>query len=129
MRGRMIERKSMASAKLNMPSHWEDWCAWLIGIWLLLSPWALRFSYESAATGNAVIVGSLIIAVGLVTLSAFRRWEEWLNIALGAWLLVSSWVLAIANTAAKINFVVLGVLVLAFASRGVIAKAKNTPRA
>jgi hypothetical protein len=119
----------MAPFKLSMPSHWEDWCAWLIGIWLLLSPWALRFSYESAATGNAVIVGALIIAVGLVTLSAFRRWEEWLNVALGAWLLVSSWVLGIVNTAAKINFVVLGVLVLAFASRGVIARTKIIPRA
>jgi hypothetical protein len=115
----------VARAKSKIPNHWEDWCAWLLGIWLLLSPWALRYSYESAATANAVAVGALIIAVGLVTLSAFRRWEEWLNVALGAWLLISSWVLGVTSTAAKINFVVLGILVLMFASRGVLARSKG----
>jgi hypothetical protein len=115
----------VARTKSKIPSHWEDWCAWLLGIWLLLSPWALRYSYESAATANAVSVGTLIIAVGLITLSAFRRWEEWFNIALGVWLLISSWILGVASTAAKINFVVLGILVLMFASRGMLARSKG----
>ncbi|MGD9845215.1 MAG: SPW repeat protein, partial [Variibacter sp.] len=46
----------MGRAQSKAPSHWEDWCAWLLGIWLLLSPWALRYSYETVATGNAVTV-------------------------------------------------------------------------
>jgi hypothetical protein len=105
----------MSHVKINAPRQWEDWCDWLFGIWLLLSPWTLTFESESSATRNAVIVGILIIGVALLTLSIFRAWEEWLNVILGAWLLASPWILGVRSTSATINFVILGALVLALA--------------
>jgi len=66
-------------------------------------------------TRNAVIVGFLIILAEVVTLSIFRPWEEWINVALGAWLVISPWVLGIASTASTANFVIIGVLVIALA--------------
>ena len=87
-----------------------------MGIWLLLSPWALWFEKDATAMHNAVALGALIILVELLELSFFRGWEEWINVALGAWLIISPWALGLSNAAARINFTVVGVLVLALAA-------------
>jgi hypothetical protein len=102
-------------AEVSLPKQWEDWASWAFGIWLCISPWALEFDLERVPTRNAVIVGGLIILAEVVTLSVFRPWEEWVNVALGAWLVISPWVLGIISRAAMTNFVVVGVLVIALA--------------
>jgi hypothetical protein len=107
----------MPIAKIYLPKQWTDWATWLLGIWLCLSPWALLFEYEVQATRNAVLLGALIILAELVELSLFKGWEEWINVALGAWLVASTWVLGIATLSAKINFIVVGALVVALALR------------
>jgi hypothetical protein len=105
----------MAQPAFSFPKQWEDWSSWALGIWLLLSPWALFFDPEPKALENALAVGALIIIVEIVELSIFRDWEEWINVALGAWLAISPWVLGVASSAARWNFVIVGVLVLALA--------------
>ena len=105
----------MAAIQFTLPKQWEDWCSWLLGIWLCISPWALRFDFESAATRTAVVTGLLIIFVEIVTLSVFRAWEEWINMLLGVWLLASPWILGITIAAATADFVVVGLLLLALA--------------
>ena len=105
----------MAAVTFTPPKQWEDWCGWALGIWLALSPWILRFEFDHTATRNAVIVGFLVILVEAVTLSAFKVWEEWVNAALGAWLVISPWMLAVSSTAAKVNFVGVGALIVALA--------------
>ena len=105
----------MAQPAFSFPRQWEDWSSWALGIWLVLSPWALFFDPESRAMENAVAVGALIIIVEIVELSIFRDWEEWINVVLGAWLAISPWALGIASGAARWNFVIVGVLVLALA--------------
>jgi SPW repeat len=105
----------MATATFNLPKQWEDWTNWILGIVLCLSPWALLFDKDSIATENAVVVGFLIILAEVVTLSAFEPWEEWINVILGGWLVVSPFALAITSTAARIEFVVVGLLVVALA--------------
>jgi hypothetical protein len=105
----------MAAATFTPPKQWEDWCDWALGIWLLLSPWILLFERDPAATRNSVIVGFLVVVTEAVTLSVFRVWEEWINAALGAWLIVSPWVLPIADRSAKANFVIAGILIAGLA--------------
>lgn len=105
----------MATAQFKPPQQWEDWCSWGLGIWLVISPWALRFDLDSGATRVAVITGILIILTEMLTLSFFRSWEEWVNAVLGLWLLVASWVVGITTSAAVRNFVIVGLLVLILA--------------
>jgi hypothetical protein len=57
----------------------------------------------------------LIIGAELVTLSVFQSWEELLNVILGAWLTICSWFLGIGASQAKVNFVVIGVVMVALA--------------
>jgi len=101
--------------EVSLPKQWEDWASWILGIWLCLSPWALEFDLQSVPTRNAVIVGFLVILAEVVTLSVFRPWEEWINVVLGGWLIISPWVLGITSHAATIDFVIIGVLVAALA--------------
>jgi hypothetical protein len=105
----------MANKPFSFPQQWEDWASWMLGLWLLLSPWALFFDQETIALENALAVGALVIIAEIVELSIFRGWEEWINIALGAWLVLSPWVLGITSAAARWNFVVVGALVGALA--------------
>jgi len=105
----------MAQAAFSFPKQWEDWTSWALGLWLLLSPWALFFDNEPRALENALAVGALVIIAEIVELSIFRDWEEWINVLLGAWLAISPWTLGIGNAAARWNFLIVGILVLALA--------------
>ena len=70
--------------------HWQDWAGLLLGLAVLASPWLLDFSASAAPTWNAVIVGSAVILLSAVAITHLEPWEEWLQIALGLWLIVSS---------------------------------------
>jgi SPW repeat len=105
----------MAQPAFSFPKQWEDWTSWALGLWLLLSPWALFFDNEPRALENALAIGALIIIAEIVELSIFRDWEEWINVVLGAWLAVSPWTLGIASTAARWNFLIVGTMVVALA--------------
>lgn len=105
----------MAQSAFSFPKQWEDWTSWALGLWLLLSPWALFFDNEPPALETALAVGALVIIVEIVELSIFRDWEEWINVVLGAWLAISPWALGIASSAARWNFVIVGTLVIALA--------------
>jgi len=105
----------MSVVNVSLPKQWPDWTAWLLGIWLCLSPWVLLFEFDAPALRNAVVVGALIILVELIELSLFRGWEEWINVALGAWLIASAWLFGIANLVVKGNFFVVGLLVVLLA--------------
>ena len=112
----------------SFPKQWEDWTSWALGIWLLLSPWALFFDQERIALENALAVGALIIVAEIVELSIFRGWEEWINVVLGAWLAVSPWVLGLQSAAARWNFLIVGVLVVALAIYEMRETAAGSPR-
>jgi SPW repeat-containing protein len=55
----------LSIASLAQFQRWEEWINVLLGIWLILSPWILRFSTASRPTSNAVIVGIIIGVLAL----------------------------------------------------------------
>jgi len=104
----------MAIGAFSPPKGWEDWATLLIGVWLCASPWVLQLA-DPSAMQNLVAVGFLVIIGELFTFYTLRIWEEWINIILGLWLVVSSWMLAIATPEATANAVIVGLLLLALA--------------
>lgn len=103
----------MPTIAFSPPRHWEDWVGLVLGLWLLVSPWVLEY-VEVSASQNAVFVGFLLIATEFVALYVFNVWEEWISVILGAWLVVSPWVLGV-GLVPTVNFVIVGLLVLALA--------------
>lgn len=108
-----------------MRQHWQDWANLALGLWLVVSPWTI--AHTMAAPGNPfalselamwllVAIGILITIFALMTLSAYAAWKEWVNIVLGACLLILSWRVGLAAAAGLIwNALVVGALVAAMA--------------
>jgi hypothetical protein len=98
-----------------MAKRWQDWVNLVLGLWILLSPWALQFATAEHAW-NAYVVGAGIAILAAAALIVFQPWEEWVNLALGAWLLASPWLLGFSTaTIAMWNAVIIGALVVVFA--------------
>jgi hypothetical protein len=96
----------------RLTNQWRDVANLVLGVWIVLSPWALGFTAEQIAAWNAYIVGVIVAVAALATLVNFQKWEEWVNITLGAWLIVSPWVLGVASiTALAWNQVIVGLIV------------------
>jgi SPW repeat len=101
----------MTRVHLNPPVHWESWCSWLLAIWLCISPGPLKYGDDQIATYAAVLTGFVLVCTEIVTISAFRLWEEWINVFIGCWLIAAPWILYFTSSLATINFVIVGVLV------------------
>src|ERR1700753_4059809 len=53
-----------------------------------------------AAEFDLWLSSAAIIILSLAAMIAFSIWEEWINLALGLWLVVSAWLLGFAHTRA-----------------------------
>jgi hypothetical protein len=82
----------------------------MFGALLFVSPWLLGFSGE-AAGWNAWISGAALVAVSVTAVRHFSEWEEWIDLALGAWILASPWTLNFpaGSTQVKIHVLAGGV--------------------
>ena len=110
---------SMSTINEKLAARWKDAANVILGLWLAASPWFLSYATESIPAWNAHIVGLVIAVAALAALFAFQKWEEWVNTALAAWLVVSPFLLGFNNlTSATANQIVVAVLVggLALAS-------------
>jgi len=102
-----------------MKTRWQDWLCLMLGSWLFLSPWLLQYitawpyTDQTAASWNSIIFGAAIVTFSLIALADMKNknWEEWINLILGLWLLVSPWILGFyTHTLATGNMVVVGLI-------------------
>ncbi len=45
--------------------HWNFWTLTVLGLWLIVSPWALGFSLFNLVRWNCIFTGILILIVSL----------------------------------------------------------------
>lgn len=113
------------------PRHWQDWITGLVGVWLVASPWVLpNMGLEGAVTTaifwNYLIGGGIAIGLAIGALVAFSAWEEYGDILLALWLLVSPWALGFTGyTTAALNTLFCGVIIL-IAAAWALYDARNT---
>ncbi len=94
------------------PHQWTDGANLILGVWLLISPWILSYVLGSVPAWNAHIVGIVVGVAALAALVAFHKWEEWVNVVLGVWLIVSPFLLGYAMLANALwNQIIVGVLI------------------
>lgn len=66
---------------------------------------------------SLAIVGVAVAFIASFAWLAFGRWQEWINMAFGIWMLVSPWVLGFpASTALRWNAVITGTVVAGLAA-------------
>src|SRR3954449_8244123 len=100
----------------------------ILGAVLFFAPWIFGFD-AGKVSENAYISGIVIVVLALAALAAFAIWEEWLNLIVGLWTLVSPWVLGFqgAKTAVAIHAVV-GIAVAVLAAIELWMMSQNPPR-
>lgn len=103
--------------KRSTHMHWEDWLLVGVGCVVVIYPWVAAAANSEFAVLNAVVIGLMVLSVaGLELGDALQRWEEWVELALGAWLVASPWVLGYNHlTAVTTMHVVFGVVVAVLA--------------
>jgi hypothetical protein len=82
----------------------------MVGLFLLASPWLFGFANESARI-DIWVSSALIAATSIVAIVMFSDWEEWLNLFLGFWLIVSPWLLGFPHTKAMHFCIGAGIIV------------------
>lgn len=96
---------------------WEDWVGIALGVWMLVSPWVVGFSDHSAATMNALIMGTILVLEELLELNVHEAAEEWIDIVAGLWLMISPIALGFASlTPAAVSTMAVGLLTVLFAA-------------
>lgn len=117
----------MTDFRTKLTAGGQDAVSLVLGLGLIVSPWVFGFEGIAAAFWNALIVGAAIVILSLLALRDFHNWEEWLDAAVGAWLVISPWILGIVSDralpgadAATWLFVAIGLLIVAMASWSLI---------
>lgn len=82
----------------------------LFAVVLLAAPWLFALTNSTGKT-DLWASGAAIAAISLAALVAFASWEEWANLLLGLWLIVSPWLLGFAHTRAMHFSIGIGCLV------------------
>lgn len=82
---------------LKTHRSWEDWAGMLLGVLVGLSPWIVGGQHSLSVTWNAILVGTLVLALSQLEYVALRRWEEIGSIACGLWLIASPFIFGYAE--------------------------------
>ena len=93
--------------------HWQDAASLLLGIWLVLSPFALGFA--GASTWITVMLGLCVILFALEGFVIPSYLEEWGEILVGLALVVAPWTIGYESVAATVSSMLSGALVIVLA--------------
>lgn len=99
----------------------------ILGAFLFVSPWVFNFPM-GAETWNAAAAGAIIAILSIAALTAFTVWEEWLNLIVGLWLIVSPWVLQFQDQTAMRVAVGVGIVVAVLAAIELWSMSHTPPR-
>jgi short subunit fatty acids transporter len=100
----------------------------ILGAILFFSPWIFTFE-AGVQSQNAYVTGLVIAVLAVAALAAFAVWEEWLNLIVGLWAVVSPWILGFQGTTAMTVHVVIGILVAILAAIELWMMHQNPPQA
>ncbi len=120
--------------------RWPHYANWILGSWLLASPWVLGYMHELIPDANVLRVmgerdlpsiemrnramlwsdmlsGILVVIFSTLSASPARRfpWAQWANATVGVWLLFAPLVFWTPLPQAYINSTLIGSLVIALA--------------
>ena len=82
--------------------HWEVWLIAAIGLWVIISPHALAVPFTDETRAGAfrwsfVGPGCFVALLAISAIGRFYAWEAVAAAALGAWLILSPWIVGFAG--------------------------------
>ena len=96
--------------------RWQDQVILLLGLWLLVSPWAFSYPEGSPQMINAFASGLVIAVLAAFDLYKTYFWAVVVNLLVGVWVAVSPWVLRLADQRVVMwNELIVGIAVVVLA--------------
>ncbi|MET3132282.1 flagellar biosynthesis protein FliQ [Oxalobacteraceae bacterium GrIS 1.11] len=96
--------------------RWQDQLILILGLWLIVSPWAFAYPEGSPQMMNAFVSGLVITVLAAFDLYKTYFWAVVVNLLVGVWVAVSPWVLRIADQrAVMLNELIVGIAVVILA--------------
>jgi hypothetical protein len=86
----------------------------LLAMVLFASPWFFAHASRTAGVDLRLSAAAIII-LSLAAMIAYSTWEEWINLALGLWLVVSPYLLGFTHTPAMHFSIGIGSSIMFFA--------------
>jgi SPW repeat len=90
--------------------HWQDVASLLLGVWLVLSPFALGFG--GAALWITIVLGLFVVLLAVEGFVIPSYLEEWGEILFGLALVVAPWTFDYEAVSATVSSMVSGILVI-----------------
>jgi hypothetical protein len=78
--------------------RWEDILAMILGAAILVSPMFVETAANTTVVAATVMVGAAIVVLAALEQLFLRRWEEFLALVCGVWVMASPFVLEYAGT-------------------------------
>ena len=93
---------------MNMMSgrRGQDLVTLILAFCLFISPWVIGFVADATPSWNAWVAAIVLGAFAVMTLSAFAEWEEWVNMAIGLWLMFTRVTLGAAGDQANADHLI-----------------------
>lgn len=97
---------------METKQRWQDWVNLILGVWLFVAPFFGLVALTSMPAWNGYIFGVIIAVLSIWALAQPRAWEEWTNLVIGVWLILSPFILGYTtSTAIMWNHIVIGLIV------------------
>lgn len=68
---------ALAATAVYVPRVWEEGLNLAFGLWLIVSPWALRFAADSREMTDAVVSGLLVAILATWAMVYDRDFQKW----------------------------------------------------
>ncbi len=92
--------------------RWQDWANLVLGAWLFVAPFFGIGLLHQAAVWNAYAAGIAVVVFAWAALVRPQRWQEWVNLCIGVWLIIAPFALGYAEqSGAMWNHIIVGLLV------------------
>ena len=96
--------------------RWQDQLILLLGLWLLVSPWAFSYPEGSPQMLNALVSGLVIAVLAAFDLYKTYFWAVVVNLLVGVWVAASPWILRLAEQRVVLwNELLVGIAVVVLA--------------
>lgn len=116
---------AMALQQARTNVRWASGLDMLAGLWMIAAPFLLGYAGVATAMWNSVLIGAAIaLLAGSREVGEGYRYAmpSWINLLLGAWLVISPFALGFgAVPVAFWNHVIVGLAVVAFAMWGALS--------
>jgi len=99
-----------ATAKESLAG--AGWFNSLLGMWLAVSPFVLGFERSTAAMWSNIALGAAVVLITWVS-GAGERPIQWLAVPVALWLFLSPFVLGFPNSALLANNIILAFVIIA----------------